>query len=418
MELLKANLAPGLERENSNLSDDESDSEGPEEIEDVENSEGQQATIKELFEGPPKCDCCINWVEEVPDDLPLSIEEQSESKRHALLVRMKKSHDQEGKPLKMDSIVIQSPHLKNILGEVFKDYTGITTALKRLVFRSPFHPFFYEWQTLGNAVHRETDPVSQKHGRLLRKTLRKELSDVMLASKDLSRNGVVTFDFLWTIFKPGIDICSSEDGFDRMFRLIDSNYCGSRSGKYFQLQVRYIDFDGKKFGYASDHLVIWEFSGTKSITSLDAYPYSSQSSNHDLRNILHQRGLKFRDLQVQGHSYKAYRGLIKLPKGQRNVGVETFVMTRENHKSHSDHSAKVDGRIIIDSEAYANFNPEATIRLDPLEDASLKSSIDVSDNKHRETDRFRCDYVTIVHCVQSALSYKDAGDVNAARCGL
>lgn len=45
------------------------------EVRAVEN--GTECSIMRLYEGPPKCKCCINWVEEYPDNLRASIEEES-----------------------------------------------------------------------------------------------------------------------------------------------------------------------------------------------------------------------------------------------------------------------------------------------------------------------------------------------------
>ena len=62
---------------------------------------------------------------------------------------MKKNHG-DGKPLVLDSIVVQNDHLKTFLGKAFDDYAGITTTLKKLVFKPPFHVYFYEWNRLND----------------------------------------------------------------------------------------------------------------------------------------------------------------------------------------------------------------------------------------------------------------------------
>ena len=41
--------------------------------------------------------------------------------------------------------------------------------------------------------------------------------------------------------------------------------------KYFHLECRYVDFDGKVFGETSIELAILQFRGTKKINSLDAF---------------------------------------------------------------------------------------------------------------------------------------------------
>ncbi|KAF4543378.1 uncharacterized protein LTHEOB_77 [Lasiodiplodia theobromae] len=155
-----------------------------------------------LYEGPQKCLCCINWVEEYPEDIKEAAEETSDAKSHAILCRVKKSHGKARKPLELDSIVIQSPLLKSTLGDVFANYPGITTTLKEVTFNEPFWEFFYRWDALNEAQeHQGTD--AQEHTRLLLDTLSNQLGAVHRVAQDLLQNNVITYDYLWTLFPPG-----------------------------------------------------------------------------------------------------------------------------------------------------------------------------------------------------------------------
>ena len=70
-----------------------------------------------------------SWTDVYPDDLNEAAENEMTA-RFAILVRNKKSFDSR-KKLEIDSIVIQSPLLKNILSKVLKDYPGRFSALTR-----------------------------------------------------------------------------------------------------------------------------------------------------------------------------------------------------------------------------------------------------------------------------------------------
>jgi hypothetical protein len=129
---------------------------------------GMKASAKILYEGPPKCACCKNWVEEYPDDLKSNIEVTKESQQHAVLVRYRKCHSTSSKKsLEVDSIVIQSPLLKTVLGRVFNDYPGVTPALEFLTFASPFQPFLYCWEAFQDEVAGETHEASREHLKVL-----------------------------------------------------------------------------------------------------------------------------------------------------------------------------------------------------------------------------------------------------------
>lgn len=68
------------------------------------------------------------WTEKYPDDLDEAAENEITA-RYAILVRNKKSFDSR-KKLEIDSIVVQSPLIKNVLKKVLKDYPGKSISRK------------------------------------------------------------------------------------------------------------------------------------------------------------------------------------------------------------------------------------------------------------------------------------------------
>jgi hypothetical protein len=114
-------------------------------------TEGSECATQTLYEGPPKCNCCKNWVEEYPDDLRMQVEEQAD----------------DGKALVLDSVVVQSLSLKKTLGEVFEGYKGITASLKKLVFQVSFPPVFLSMA----GFHRDTGAPKGSTTKLQQRTL-------------------------------------------------------------------------------------------------------------------------------------------------------------------------------------------------------------------------------------------------------
>ncbi|KAI4865270.1 P-loop containing nucleoside triphosphate hydrolase protein [Hypoxylon rubiginosum] len=335
--------------------DDSADHEGP----------GQVCDVKKLYEGETKCNCCVNWVEELPEDMGPSAEEESESRRHALLIRLRRNHS-DGKPMVLHSIVIQSSYLKSILGQVFQEYSGITTTLKKLVFKAPFHCFFYEWHRLEKIVHEIDDPVRKSHARLLRRIIRSELKETISLSNDLSQNGVITFDYLWTIFKPGIDIYTFEDGYDRIYRLHSAQYASGMGTQFFQMTVHEIDCEGDGFGYQWKVIPIHNFPGTRQIQDLDAFPATCHPRIGEVKEALKKRGEMFRMIHLKPYYYGAYKGIVIDGKHKRNV----------------------DGRIVVDPSSYATFTDGVT-GLIPFDSSSLKQGMDVSDQTHQPAPQYR-----------------------------
>jgi hypothetical protein len=89
--------------------------------EDLTAKVGMECDIKNLYQKEDDRGRCT-WTDKYPDDLEEAAENEATA-RYAVLVRNKKSYDSR-KKLEIDSIVIQSPLLKNALSLVLKDYPG------------------------------------------------------------------------------------------------------------------------------------------------------------------------------------------------------------------------------------------------------------------------------------------------------
>ncbi|KAK8037520.1 hypothetical protein PG991_000866 [Apiospora marii] len=281
-------------------------------------SSGIECDVQTLYPGPPKCNCCTNWVEEYPENLKSSVEEQPESKRKALVVRMGLNHG-EGKPLALHSIVVQNQHIKDLLGDVFQGYGGITTTLNKLVFRAPFHPFYYRWTRFQSllAQKKQEDAGASAYSQLLYNILQHELKETMEEANDMCAKGVITYKLLWAIFEPGTRVYSTLDGLDQF----------------------YLE--------------------TKDITSLNVHPTSFRDDEGLLEAALWARGKRFYDLR--GVQYKGYLGSCVLCDE---------ITGRQNRK-------ELNGRIVIDASLSISSGAFGLFRLLPLDDPSVAPKIDV-----------------------------------------
>jgi hypothetical protein len=108
----------------TDLKDGESENEPP--AAEVVHEPGMECDVKNLYQKEDDRGR-FTWTEKLPDDLEEAAENEITA-RYAILVRNKKSFDPR-KKLEIDSIVIQSPLLKNVLSKVLKDYPGKSTYL-------------------------------------------------------------------------------------------------------------------------------------------------------------------------------------------------------------------------------------------------------------------------------------------------
>ena len=348
----------------------------PREVEKVEKSNESDATEKEVSDDKPKepeipkgsiteakalfhkkdSDGKYQWVTEEPLDA-VDAAENEETARYAFLVRKKKSYDSR-KKYDIHSIIVQSPYLKSALGAILADYPGITTNLDRLVFSAPFHPFVHRWTRLADMLAKDEfkEPAAREHLQLFHDVLFEELKNAIAAKIDLVKNGVITFEYLWTIFEPQTLVYGQSDGKECVFKLNSSSTATDqrRGLDFLQLDVWSVDWDGTKFGQHTTYLQNYEFAGTTPITSLQAYPLEFHPAKEQLIRKLVLRGKLFE--RFAGYHYKAYRGVA--------LGYGRCGMIRHNLES----------RIIIDCEAHNRFLPNNAVYFNSLFKPSKKTN--------------------------------------------
>ncbi|KAL8924237.1 MAG: hypothetical protein Q9208_004201, partial [Pyrenodesmia sp. 3 TL-2023] len=128
-----------------------------------------------LYQTKPDRYGSTTWVDKCPEDLEDPVE-NAKTARYALLIRNRKSYNPR-KKLQIDSIMVQSPLLKTVLGRVLKGYPGITTSLDRLEFGPPFKPFVHRWADLVAALKGEEDTATRSHLELFHHVMEEELRD-------------------------------------------------------------------------------------------------------------------------------------------------------------------------------------------------------------------------------------------------
>ena len=276
---------------------------------DVYVEAGMSCEAKSLYEGPKKCICCINWVGKTAEE----IEEAKELTRNphggsALLIRKRNGHGGE-EPFVLHSIVIQSPLIKEALQKVLEGYPGVMPELDDLSFDAPFEPLFHRWDELTQAARDETSTETRKHLKILCETLEPEFEKSRKTLRECRMHGVITFESLWVIFKPGDLIYSNVDGQECVTRLKEVSYDIAPLGRsFFELQCENIDWDGYYFGHGVVDIPINVFKGTASTTYLSAMPLDLHPDRLAIKERLTARGEKFEKLR--GYHFKSYNGAV------------------------------------------------------------------------------------------------------------
>lgn len=265
-------------------------------------NKGSISTIHNIYRSAKDDDGEWTWVDEYPKDVKEAAENE-ETEKFALIVRNQKSKDSR-KKLEAHSIVIQSPSLRNVLGEILEDYPGVSCELQRLIFEAPFAPFIHRWAAFLKYMKRtDLDKLTREHLNLLYDVLQYEIGDTIKEFEDYVLNGVITFDSLWMIFQPGGVVVSAHKGPLSAFELVNSEYVKLQCGVFLRLDCDCVEWDGEDFGRYTEEIYVASFSGTKKIVSLNAKPLPFFEGKEQLKVNLIERGRKFEELA--GRHYKA-----------------------------------------------------------------------------------------------------------------
>ncbi|KAI1814995.1 ATPase [Poronia punctata] len=299
---------------------------------------GMRTEAKNVYKSKEDANGDYTWTDKYPEDVEEAAEDE-ETRECAIIVRNVKSKDSR-KALEAQSIVIQSPPLREALGHILHDYPGVACELRRLEFVAPFEPFVHRWTEFRAYMRRDDlDPTTKEHLDLLHDILKTEIGDSLAAYEDYMATGKITFKHLWMVFQLGTVILSTSGGPLAAFELQETKFKKSPNcGLVFSLKAEYVDHDGKRFGRCHTFINICEFLGTVNVTSLEAFPLAFHEDQDTVRATLISRGQLFEKLA--GHHYKTYDGTaITWDKDDKEMPIY------------------VNGRIVIDMDSFNRLSP-------------------------------------------------------------
>lgn len=130
------------------------------------------------------------------------------------------------------------------------------------------------------------------------------------------QHGQITYDLLWALFKPGCHVYTTCIGTNEPRCVIfNAGEEVTRNDEtWFNLECRFIDYDGVRFGEAGIFLRVPKFRGSKPIATLEAYPLHHHSSHEQVRRDLVERGQRFRNFagshvqHCQGSAFFMHKG--------------------------------------------------------------------------------------------------------------
>lgn len=196
-----------------------------------------------------------------------------------------------------------------------------------------------------------TDQIAQC--KLLLRYIDEDYKDIRKTLKPMLKAGTITYNLVWALFKPNTIIYTPTYGNKDDPRCFKVDYCYEEEDwfghKKWNIEGRYLEYDGKVFGLGDIFIEIHSFKGPRRIANVDAYPLSYHKNPEALREQLIERGKKF--VALQGMNYRLQTGLAYM-KWRRTV--KKF---------------NINGRVMVDPALFRRLNanyPLSYIKADDL----------------------------------------------------
>ncbi len=301
-------------------------------------------------------------------------DDDSEFAEFAFLVR--RTFDWENKY--RDTVVdIKSKQLRSALSDVLKDCKSVSLEAEEPTI-DPNILFLYLEElrthyktTLKAKINAEKKKkVAKKLTeqrqllKLLVKYLDEDYADIKKTLYPLLQAGNITFDLLWALYKPNdiaVTSCYGSWEEPRCFKVEYANKCATMSrGEWYCIEGRYLEYDGKGFGYGDFEVDVDAFKGPRKITSLATYPLKYHAEPEKVKKQIIERGAKFVDME--GMHYRFHKGMAFHKKKKSILRIN------------------INGRVMLDPATFRRVNPNYPISwIKPKDDEEL-FDIDADDS--------------------------------------
>ena len=277
-------------------------------LEQEERAVGGEALVQTFYEGPEKCDCCTNWVEREPKDVPEEVKERYD--RAAIQVFKIKDHGSLPATfgglgtMKNSLIEIQSQIISDIIRPVLTDVGMLIAKNETIKIRAPFRELYFAYPRILEIQHNYAEgSEGRKHLEVLIKVMKELLSDISAEIAELHSKKAITFQYLWTIFPKGIIVYSHQKGRDKLYQVV-----GVDRTSFGHVELRYVIFDGSKYGMHETSFCIPWFKDEKLISKLPLQPVGYHADPH-LEQKMAERGklaLAYQDMICKEYTGIAY----------------------------------------------------------------------------------------------------------------
>ena len=217
----------------------------------------------------------------------------------AVIVKKKRNAHASG-GTEVEALRVRSPLLKAVLAEHLAAYPDFSNgkSLFGMYFTAPFYPLFHCWDTIVNLKEEHADPATRDHLRILHDILVKRFEQPLKRLEECRLTGRITYNSLWTIFKPGELIYSKDKlGNEHLVKLEFADYGFDKDNvACFLIDGHIVCWDGKRFGRAVHREELYNLGKVTDITELSWMPLDLHPDREAIRARVLKRGKKYAKL--------------------------------------------------------------------------------------------------------------------------
>lgn len=247
--------------------------------------------------------------------------------------------------------------LRQLLKDVIGNYPSDPIDVDDVQITAPYHSLFHyrkQLQKVGfQRFEQDGDSESLEQLKLLLEWIGTNF-ELEIAAHDRclsSESKAIAYDKLWTLFIPGCIVHAKVQNEDRAFRVVDYWYDDEDDdAPGFNLNTRFVDYDGESFGERRMDLLIPKFTGVREVTSHEVKPLDFVEAADELLTRLAARGKRFEELAA-GQHFMQYKGIAL----KRNPNCPPPYLRFD-----------ATGRIMIDCKTYHRIDANDTIRVIPF----------------------------------------------------
>lgn len=205
--------------------------------------------------------------------------------------------------------------LRQLLKDVIGNYPSDPIDVDDVQIAAPYHSLFHcrkQLEEVGlKRFEDNCDTQSLEQLKLLLEWTRTNFElEIAAYERCLSSDSkAIAYDKLWTLFNPGTMVHAKLQTYHRVFRVIDYWYDDDDDDlPGFNLNTRFVDYDGESFGHRRLDLCIPKYTGTREISSHDVRPLDFVEEALEIREMLLARGKRFAELAA-GPNFVQYKGI-------------------------------------------------------------------------------------------------------------